>query len=432
MVVVAPAQSQASAAADRETARPDSGSFYADLPVLAGFQDLADLNAYAPVPDDWTVGLADVVASTEAIRAGRYKAVNTAGAAVISAVSNALGSLEFPYVFAGDGMFYAVPPKQAAAARRALSASVAWVGGELGLSLRGGEIDVASIRATGRDLRVARFAPSPDTSYAMFSGGGLAWAEAELKAGRLRPVSSNSSDRPDLRGLSCRFKPVVARHGLILSVIVSPRGNLHDAAFEQLVTKLLTLVDSSPDASSPIREQSIPLGWPPQGFMSEVRLQRREGQSLVSSLIAVGARTLGSALVMWAGRDLGSFSPARYRKELVANSDHRKFEDQLMMTIDCSPALADRIEALLAAQRAAGAADFGVHRQSSALITCVVPSPTRPDHIHFVDGAAGGYAIAAAALKDSRNDAAGDVDLASGPARDPVTSSALPAERSPP
>jgi hypothetical protein len=32
-------------------------------------------------------------------------------------------------------------------------------------------------------------------------------------------------------------------------------------------------------------------------------------------------------------------------------------------------------------------------------MTCFVPSPTSADHIHFVDGAMGGYAMAARALK---------------------------------
>jgi len=47
----------------------------------------------------------------------------------------------------------------------------------------------------------------------------------------------------------------------------------------------------------------------------------------------------------------------------------------------------------------AGICRFGIHRQSSAIMTCVVASPTQPNHIHFVDGAAGGYAMAAAELK---------------------------------
>ncbi len=36
---------------------------------------------------------------------------------------------------------------------------------------------------------------------------------------------------------------------------------------------------------------------------------------------------------------------------------------------------------------------------AEALVTCIVPSARRADHVHFVDGASGGYAVAAEALK---------------------------------
>jgi hypothetical protein len=42
-----------------------------------------------------------------------------------------------------------------------------------------------------------------------------------------------------------------------------------------------------------------------------------------------------------------------------------------------------------------------MHRQPSAIMTCVVPTPTRSDHVHFIDGGAGGYALAARAMKSS-------------------------------
>ena len=32
-------------------------------------------------------------------------------------------------------------------------------------------------------------------------------------------------------------------------------------------------------------------------------------------------------------------------------------------------------------------------------MTCIVATPLERDHIHFIDGAAGGYAVAAANLK---------------------------------
>jgi hypothetical protein len=33
------------------------------------------------------------------------------------------------------------------------------------------------------------------------------------------------------------------------------------------------------------------------------------------------------------------------------------------------------------------------------MMTCFTPSPVNPNHVHFIDGAQGGYALAAAALK---------------------------------
>jgi hypothetical protein len=44
-------------------------------------------------------------------------------------------------------------------------------------------------------------------------------------------------------------------------------------------------------------------------------------------------------------------------------------------------------------------ARFGLHRQPSAIMTCIVPSVSASTHVHFVDGAAGGYALAARRLK---------------------------------
>jgi hypothetical protein len=109
--------------------------------------------------------------------------------------------------------------------------------------------------------------------------------------------------------------------------------------------------------------------------------------------------TFVAFLVLRFGIRAGAFDPARYRRELVENSDFRKYDDALRMTLDCTPALADAIEHRLARAAAANIIRFGLHRQSAALMTCIVPSNSGSDHIHFVDGAAGGYALAARQLK---------------------------------
>src|ERR1700756_808755 len=94
-----------------------SDTFYGGIPVFRGFTRLVEPQLYSPLPDDWTVGVSDIVESTKAIAAKRYKAVNMAGAAVIAAVTNALQGRQFPFVFGGDGASFAVSPSDLDRAR---------------------------------------------------------------------------------------------------------------------------------------------------------------------------------------------------------------------------------------------------------------------------------------------------------------------------
>ena len=242
-------------------------SFYATVPVRRGFRSLMDAAQYTPLPDDWTVGIADVVQSTKAIAEKRYKAVNMAGAAVIAALTNALGGREFPFVFGGDGAGFAVSPRDAEIARGALAATAAWAGSELGLTLRVALIPLAAVRAQGVDVRVARYAPSENLSYAMFSGGGLAWADGAVKRGEFAvapaPPGGGPESWPDLTGLSCRFEEFRAAQGVILSLIVLPMPGADPLAFRALTEEIVALAEASPDAGRPVPALGPKLGWPP-------------------------------------------------------------------------------------------------------------------------------------------------------------------------
>jgi hypothetical protein len=370
-----------------------SEAFYASVPVRGGFRGLMDGGRYSPLPDDWSVGIADVVASTKAIAEKRYKAVNMAGAAVIAALTNALGGREFPFVFGGDGASFAVSPGDAATARAALAATAAWADGELGLTLRVALVPVAHIRRQGLDVRVARYGPSENLSYAMFAGGGLAWADAAVKRGQFAVTPAPTGTWPDLTGLSCRFEEFRAARGLILAVLVMPAAGADPAAFRALTENIVALVENSPEGGRPLPAGGPKLGWPPQGMALETHTLPGGGFKRLRVL----ARTLLYFLVMRSGLRVGSFVPATYLRQVMENSDFRKYDDGLRMIIDCAPEVADTLERRLAA--AAGTAHYGLHRQTAAMMTCFTPSPTRSDHVHFIDGAQGGYAAAASAMK---------------------------------
>ena len=372
--------------------------FYGRLPVFDRFDRLTDPAIYTPLPDHWVLGLSDIVRSTAAIDAGRYKVVNTAAASVIAAVSNGLPDTDFPFVFGGDGASFALPNAHADLGATALAAVAAWVRDELDLEVRVALVPIETIRAAGLDVRVARFAPSPDVSYAMFTGGGLAWAEERMKEGAFAIPPAAAGTRPDLTGLSCRFAEIPAERGVIVSLIVLPKPGVAPAAFSDLVARILKLAEGV-EVGRPIPASGPALQWPPAGLGIEASALPLSRISRTAAQLLVGAKTLAAHVMFKTGVRLGGFDPARYRRQLVENSDFRKFDDGLRMTLDCTPALADEFEALLAGAEKSGVARCGMHRQGAALMTCFVPSPTRSDHVHFIDGAMGGYAAAARAVK---------------------------------
>ncbi len=141
------------------------------------------------------------------------------------AVTNALENRDFPFAFGGDGASFAVSPDDAPAARAALAATATWVKEDLDLAMRVALVPIDAIRAQGLDVLVARYAPSPNVSYAMFSGGGLAWAEAAMKRGEYSVEMAPAGAHPDLTGLSCRFSEIPTERGLILSLLIVPASD---------------------------------------------------------------------------------------------------------------------------------------------------------------------------------------------------------------
>jgi hypothetical protein len=117
------------------------------------------------------------------------------------------------------------------------------------------------------------------------------------------------------------------------------------------------------------------------------------------ALVGTWARAGLAWAIATTGARVKDFDPAHYRRQTALNTDFRKFDDGLKLTVDCDPATSRALEAALLRAEAEGVCVYGLHRQTEALMTCLVPSPFRDDHMHFVDGAAGGYAQAAAMLK---------------------------------
>jgi hypothetical protein len=129
----------------------------------------------------------------------------------------------------------------------------------------------------------------------------------------------------------------------------------------------------------------------------EVRAAR--GGSLLRRRSIVFATSLWAYVVMRFGIKVGNFVPKTYLQQVVENSDFRKYDDGLRMILDCTPELERELTQRLTQAASSGIVRYGLHRQDAAMMTCFAPSVMRSDHVHFIDGARGGYASAATALK---------------------------------
>ncbi len=377
-----------------------TSGFYQAVSSFSDFDRVTDSALYQPLPDDWIIGVADVVDSTGAVECGLYKTINTIGAAIISAQMNIPGNEEFPFVFGGDGATFAVWPERRKMTASALSAVKRWAFEEFGMELRVALVPLNDIRQAGLDVAVARFDTSEGVDYAMFRGGGVAWADVQMKQGSYQLDMASPGTFPNLNGLSCRWTPLVPKRGLVLSVLAIPVNGASSPGYQKTVHQLLELVHGLERDGHPVPVEGPTTSWQPEGVNLEAHASRG-AQGYFRRLIELRIRTFIAWLFFLTNINSGEFNPNRYRRQTSANSDFRKYDDGLKMTLDCDPGTALAIETLLQAADRKGVLSYGTFRQNEAMMTCIVPSITTNTHVHFIDGASGGYASASVMLKKS-------------------------------
>lgn len=217
-----------------------------------------------------------------------------------------------------------------------------------------------------------------------------------MKSGGIKLPTSEATREPNFSGLSCQWGTVKSRNGSVVSLIVKRGPKASDVSFAEVTSEVIALLDDSISAN-PIPNAGPDVSWP----SASLRLQSRIGRTAVP-LWWRRIQVVCTAAIIWTifklGIRIGQFVPSEYRRELAANTDFRKFSDGLLMTIDCSFETIERLQQALDAATARGTIRYGIHTQSEALITCVAPSVLNSSHMHFVDGAGGGYASAAKQL----------------------------------
>ncbi|HTM45977.1 MAG TPA: DUF3095 domain-containing protein [Polyangiaceae bacterium] len=378
--------------------------FYAKLPTFDHFISVASESFYVAAPNSWFLVITDVIGSTTAIKAGRYKDVNAAGVSCIVAVKNVLGGLSFPYVFGGDGATFLVPEHALAKVAAALHGVGKATDLAFDLQLRLGAVPVAALREDGFEIKVARFRASTHATFAMFAGGGLSEAERRIKDPALGPryaLPASAELGVDLSGFECRWRPIPSQHGQVVSVLIQAQGS--DAQNTATYTRVLAELDRLThglETTGPVSRAGLRLAFGGSANDQEARLfaGAKRGWPYWRARLYVLYKVLLGQLLLLTGRTLGGFNGNRYKDDLIDNSDFRKFDGTVRLVLDITPDQATALQSLLESEYQRGHLVYGLHTASASLMTCVISNYSH-DHVHFIDGADGGYAMAAVQLK---------------------------------
>ena len=233
----------------------------------------------------------------------------------------------------------------------------------------------------------------------MFAGGGLELADRLIKSDLVLALEeADDLEPPDLHGLSCRWQPYRSLRGHMLTLLARPIEADALALQREMIRELATVLGDASRSASPIRAENMRFVWPPRGLRAEA-IAVRGGVPYPLYWLGICAQSWLQAMAERFDLRIGAYDPPAYRAELQRNSDHRKVADTLHMVLDCTEAERAAIEAYLAALHAHGRIAYGTHRADRAMMTCLVFSLEQSRHVHFVDGGAGGYALAALQLK---------------------------------
>lgn len=384
--------------------------FYANLKPFNQFQGIFDLSHYTQLPDDWLVVISDIEGSTLAIQQGKYREVNAVGVASMVAVFNALKPLAIPFVFGGDGATLCIPHRAVEQVKKALLGTQIMAKESFSLDLRCGIVPYSDIQQAQQQVLVGKCQVSNGYYQAAFTGKGLSYAEKLVKndpAGLYIFNDSTVSADVDFTGFECRWKDIPSPHEETVSLLVlSTAGNTEEnnKVYQQVFSQIQQIYGSADDYR-PVQQTGLELTSNVQNLQDEIKIR--------TSSKSKWARLLYCLFLPWKVR-LGHYwmknnkkaldtDWGEYKASLISNTDFQKFDENLRMIISGNKQQRAELNLYLEKQHQIKQLVYGMHVSDRALMTCVI-SDYNSNHIHFIDGANGGYTLAAKALKKQLKD----------------------------
>ena len=373
-------------------------SFYSDLPVQQG--SIADIigqpTLFARIPSDWHVIVTDIKQSTKAIENGRHEEVNLIAAGCVIAGLNLAfeKGIEIPFFFGGDGATLIVPDSMHSEVLNALHKHKqnTWINYQL--RLRVGSVTVHEL-AVQTELQLARVKMGSGYDIPVFLGQGLALAEKQVKqTDPEKAADRNRAEMLDLSGMECRWNRIPAGGDAreVISLLVVATQSQHQSRVFQQVMEKIDSIYGTLQLRNPVSTDRLTLSTSPGKILGEtlVKTGKKEWRYFLKTWFV----TLFGILFY-----LRSDEGKAYKQSVVDLTDTLVIDGRINTVI--AGTQSQRVDFLswLDEQEDQGSLLYGLYVSRASIMSCYVRD-REDNHVHFVDGADGGYTLAARMLKE--------------------------------
>jgi hypothetical protein len=224
-------------------------------------------------------------------------------------------------------------------------------------------------------------------------GNGLSYAEKIIKGEdyMLKPMTIKEDDL-DLSGMQCRWDRIKPPENFdeVVSLLVIARSGANQALVFKKVIDKLDEIYGEHERRRPITVPKLKLKVTLKKIGTEMRAR-------------LGGYNTFYLLRNWFTTLLGSFyfktkNGKTYLNQLVDLSDTLVIDGRINTVISGTARQREMLGAALDEMEKNGEINYGLHVSKESIMSCYVRNMNE-NHIHFVDGAEGGYTKAASVLK---------------------------------
>lgn len=379
--------------------------FYDELESFNDLDSVINPANYIEIPQNWSVVITDVKNSTEAIETGKYKDVNIAGGLAAMALSNYFGKMEFPFLFGGDGITFLVPNESLEDVKSILNDTKKKVFQFFQLQLRVGIVPGSVLKENNKKIYIGKWKISDHYNQAILLGEGVEFVEDLVKKKNSEYIIND--DYPikieaNFQGFTCRWKDIPSPNGETVNLIVKFLSNKNDRSLYQTVLTNIESILGEIQQYHPLTENNLQVTSSYKALSKEAIASSRQTSGLMKTLalLKIYLETFITRIVMLFRLPVKAhfYELKNLKKYQVEASDFRKFDGSLKMVLSLSKERRTSLEGYLDTEEKNGILVYGTHISDSALLTCLMHSESSSE-VHFVDGANGGYAMAAKVLK---------------------------------